>query len=70
MTLAEEFNKNFAKYLVPINETYTAHEDIQMDMAHQLADQLMSIIGYDEDRPEIEGLITDKIYDNYDVSER
>jgi hypothetical protein len=62
---------SLSKYTgVSSDDLTKAHDDIQMDMAHQLADELMSIIGYDEDRPEIEGLITDKIYDNYDVSER
>jgi len=51
-------------------ETQQAHEDIQDDRATELADQIMTIIGYDEDRPEIEDKIKDVIYDNWNLETR
>ena len=51
-------------------ELTIAFESLQVDIAEQLGDELMAIIGYDEDRTNLESQITEYIKDNYNVEAR
>lgn len=74
--MSKTLNDSMSEFIQFINthkgldDFVTAHNDIQKQLATKLADEVMAIVGYDENRPEIEDMLIDMIYDGWELEER